>query len=197
MAVKLQLERHSRTYIDLLDSGNPLVTSDWSYLRWFCRYHQYHPRFLRFSSQMTNGHKTTVRTPFRDIYRPIRLWESIGYLRLAIPSLVLPLSPKLPLISAFSYQMTNGHKTIVRTPFWEVYRPIRRWESNGNPRLAMHWLVLPLWPKSPRFPCLFNRMTNGRKTTIRMPFWKVYRPIRCCESNGIILFAISLLVQLI
>ena len=40
MTVKLQLERHYRRYTGLSDAGNPMVTSDWPYLRWFCRYSQ-------------------------------------------------------------------------------------------------------------------------------------------------------------
>ena len=98
---KLQLEHCTRKYIDILDAGNPMVTSDWSYLRWFCRYGQNRPGFPRFSYRMTNGRKTTVRMPFRKIYRAIRRWESNGNPRLAISSLVMPLWRKSPRITTF------------------------------------------------------------------------------------------------
>ena len=42
---KLQLERQSRRHTGLLDAGNPMVTSDWPYLRWFCGYGDNLPRF--------------------------------------------------------------------------------------------------------------------------------------------------------
>jgi len=101
MAVKLQLERHSRRHTGLLDAVNPMVTPNWPYLGWFCRYGENYPRFLRLFNGMTNGRKTTVRTPFRKVYRHIGCGESNGNLRLAIYSLVLPLWRKSPLISAF------------------------------------------------------------------------------------------------
>jgi hypothetical protein len=78
-----------------------MESSDWTYLRWFCRYGHIGPDFRTFFYPMTNGRKTTVRTPFLEVDRPIGRGESNGNPRLAIPSLVLPLWRKSPLISAF------------------------------------------------------------------------------------------------
>jgi hypothetical protein len=51
MAIKLQLERHSERYTDLLDAANPMVTSDWPYLRWLCSNSQNHPNFRGFLTE--------------------------------------------------------------------------------------------------------------------------------------------------
>jgi len=62
MAVKLQLECHSGRYTELLDAGNPMVTPDWPYIRWLCRYGENRPGLPRLFNRTTKDRKTIVRT---------------------------------------------------------------------------------------------------------------------------------------
>ena len=104
--------------------------------------------------------------PFQEVDRPTRRAETARNLRLAASSLVLLLSSKSPLISAFSLSNADWLQTTIRTPFRVVDRPIRRGESNGSLRLAISLLVVALWPNQRRFPRFFYPMTIGGKVML-------------------------------
>src|SRR5947199_5901373 len=73
-------------------------------------------------------------------------------------------------------------------------RPIKCAESDGDFHLAIRVLVLPQLLKTFKIPQFINLHAKTASSTVRTSFNKVFGPIRCAESNGVVHLAVRALI---
>src|SRR5216117_1266770 len=95
-------------------------------------------------------------------------------------------------------QFLNLHpqtaSTTVRTSLKSGVGPIQCAESDGDARLSTRALVLPQLLKTFKIPQFINLHAKTASSTVSTSFNRVYGPIRCAESNGVVRLAVLALV---
>src|SRR5437667_49881 len=151
-------------------------------------------RFLNFHPQSASS---TVRTSLKRVDGPIRRAESDGLVRLALRSLFLQLSPTTCPILKFFNLHPQSASSRVRTSVERVDTPIRCAESDGAFRLDISATVMELCPKTCAILPFFNLHPQSASSTVRRSVERVYTPIRCTESDGVVcLFVRALLTDI-
>src|SRR5207248_4313332 len=82
----------------------------------------------------------------------------------------------------------------VRTSLKSGVGPIQCAESDGDARLATWALVIPELLKTFKIPQFINLHAKTASSTVSTSFNRVYGPIRCAESNGVVRLAVRALV---